>query len=137
MLVRSMAAARTFKRRVEAQVRREPSEARKVLSPVLDRGLSVTLSTAATYLHTYRSLLTERLQMISTSTQIRRECSIKCKSYIAQGQPSSLLALDLTLSYLHRFEPSFDDNVKQDKSIDVYGRSEEEHNDDVAKLANA
>ncbi|CAM9968346.1 unnamed protein product [Ectocarpus sp. 4 AP-2014] len=26
----------------------------------------------------------------------------------------------------HKFEPSFDDNVKQDKSIDVYGREEEE-----------
>lgn len=26
----------------------------------------------------------------------------------------------------HKYEPSFDDNVKQDKSIDVYGREEEE-----------
>lgn len=35
------------------------------------------------------------------------------------------------------FEPSFADNVKQDKSIDVYGRADEEFNDEVAKLANA
>lgn len=26
----------------------------------------------------------------------------------------------------HKYEPSFDDNVKQDKSIDVYGREEED-----------
>ncbi|CAM9578267.1 unnamed protein product [Laminaria digitata] len=26
----------------------------------------------------------------------------------------------------HKYEPSFDDNVKQDKSIDVYGREEDE-----------
>ncbi len=35
------------------------------------------------------------------------------------------------------FEPSFADNVKQDKSIDVYGRADEEFSDEVAKLANA
>jgi phosphatidylinositol glycan class S len=35
------------------------------------------------------------------------------------------------------FEPSFADNVKQDKSIDVYGRADEEFNDEVDKLANA
>lgn len=36
------------------------------------------------------------------------------------------------------FEPSFDDNVKQDASIDVYGRTEEEEDmeDEVARLAN-
>ncbi|CAM9684209.1 unnamed protein product [Choristocarpus tenellus] len=26
----------------------------------------------------------------------------------------------------HKYEPSFDDNVKQDKSIDVYGREDDE-----------
>lgn len=36
-----------------------------------------------------------------------------------------------------RFEPSFADNVKQDKSIDVYGRAEEEFSSEVDKLSNA
>ncbi|CAM9829824.1 unnamed protein product [Pylaiella littoralis] len=36
----------------------------------------------------------------------------------------------------HKFEPSFDDNVKQDKSIDVYGREEEEVSKQVADLEN-
>lgn len=35
------------------------------------------------------------------------------------------------------FEPSFADNVKQDKSIDVYGRAEEDFKSEIDKLANA
>jgi len=36
-----------------------------------------------------------------------------------------------------KWEPNFDDNVKQDKTIDVYGRGEEEGAADVQKLYNA
>ncbi|CAM9551763.1 unnamed protein product [Discosporangium mesarthrocarpum] len=38
----------------------------------------------------------------------------------------------------HKYEPSFDDNVKQDKSIDVYGREEEgaEQAKQIAELEN-
>jgi hypothetical protein len=36
-----------------------------------------------------------------------------------------------------RFEPSFADNVKQDKSIDVYGRTDDDIASEVDRLANA
>jgi hypothetical protein len=39
-----------------------------------------------------------------------------------------------THTHTRRYEPSFDDNVKQDKSIDVYDR---EFDDQVDALANA
>ncbi len=78
MLVRSMAAARTFKRRVEAQI--------------------IPLGEVADDFN----FNTEKKRVLN---QV--------------------------------FEPSFADNVKQDKSIDVYGRADDEFNDEVAKLANA
>jgi phosphatidylinositol glycan class S len=78
MLIRSMAAARTFKRRVEAQI--------------------IPLGEVADDFN----FNTEKKRVLN---QV--------------------------------FEPSFDDNVKQDKSIDVYGRADEDFNDEVSKLANA
>ncbi|TFJ84094.1 hypothetical protein NSK_004567 [Nannochloropsis salina CCMP1776] len=78
MLIRSMAAARTFKRRVEAQI--------------------IPLGEVADDFN----FNTEKKRVLN---QV--------------------------------FEPSFADNVKQDKSIDVYGRADEEFNDEVDKLANA
>jgi len=78
MLIRSMAAARTFKRRVEAQI--------IPLGEVADD--------------------------FNFNTDKKRVLN-------------------------QVFEPSFADNVKQDKSIDVYGRADEDFNDEVSKLANA
>lgn len=34
------------------------------------------------------------------------------------------------------YEPDFDDNVKQDQSIDIYGRESEVDEDEVSRLAN-
>lgn len=41
--------------------------------------------------------------------------------------------------HVYRYEPSFEDNVKQDISIDVYGRKEDEKGDlnsEIERLAN-
>ena len=64
---------------------------------------------------------------------------VEAKSVVDIGNMRDNFNFDVTRKRILNevYEPSFDDNVKQDKSIDVYGRSDDVDAAEIERLANA